>query len=808
MARKILSKTFTCFLIFTFLLMQCPVSEAAEAPPSEALAESSAAASRSLAAASAAGSSSGGSSASLAPFQSEFYRTDLVTGTASLSLPIVVTPGRAGIQPNLALSYSSSGGNSWCGVGWNLDLGAIARDTRRGIPKYDNTDTIIASVSGANMKLVNIGGSEYRARIESAFMKFLYQENGDYWEVWDKSGTKYRFGYNSDSRVTNPKGTLSWSLDQVLDTNGNYMTISYTQDQGRIYPAQIEYTGNKNTGYIARHTVNFILEERNDLPSNYRSGYEIVTARRLKEIAAKIDNELVRRYVLDYDYSVDTNRSILTSVTEYGQDDTTPLPSVKTFTYSVRDSNPGGALYPDLVLDGGSLLIDGEKHFNSITLKNGAVLSCNHGLTGMTLIVDTFVNLESGSSIDLSGKGYAGGAGGAGGSGGPRNTPNCGGRGGQAGQSGEGPGAGSGGSGGGDGETWSITRYIQPGVILSFIIGSGGGGGGKGADVEDNEGIVRAAGGSAGTIISPSSYEQSSVHVGSGGAGGCGSGGGGSYATGNIAIADLAWFDGSDGNSGGDGGSGGSYLKISCKNLTIDNSCSISAKGEDGDVGGDGGSGWKFEDGSTGLGGGGGHGAGGGVGGGILLEVAGTLTNNGVISVNGGSGGPGGEGGKDAGESGLQGSGGSGGRIEVHYAQKEGSGTYSYLGGSGTINGNPGTLYEEQISQTNSISRQISANSLVNLNSASSGTGNHLWSICFVGQDRGELNDGPYSPFETDTVYMQSSFDGSVWWNIDSDGDIHFGGGQDHYICAWTYLYVHEAKAANPGRIRNKTVFL
>ena len=49
-------------------------------------------------------------------------------GSATLNIPIAVPPGRAGMTPHLSLSYSSSNGNGYVGVGWSLSgLPAIVR---------------------------------------------------------------------------------------------------------------------------------------------------------------------------------------------------------------------------------------------------------------------------------------------------------------------------------------------------------------------------------------------------------------------------------------------------------------------------------------------------------------------------------------------------------------------------------------------------------------------------------------------------------------------------------------------------------
>ena len=69
------------------------------------------------------------------------HQTDLFTGSFGYSIPIEGAPARNGTQPPLALVYSSSGENGWCGVGWNLDLGYIERNTKDGSPVKYSTAT-------------------------------------------------------------------------------------------------------------------------------------------------------------------------------------------------------------------------------------------------------------------------------------------------------------------------------------------------------------------------------------------------------------------------------------------------------------------------------------------------------------------------------------------------------------------------------------------------------------------------------------------------------------------------------------------
>ena len=55
-------------------------------------------------------------------------------GSVSDSIPIVLPPGRRGMQPGLTLSYNSMAGTGLAGMGWNVTSASIERSRLEGTP--------------------------------------------------------------------------------------------------------------------------------------------------------------------------------------------------------------------------------------------------------------------------------------------------------------------------------------------------------------------------------------------------------------------------------------------------------------------------------------------------------------------------------------------------------------------------------------------------------------------------------------------------------------------------------------------------
>ncbi len=250
----------------------------------------------------------------------------LFTGTMIYGIPIEVPSGRHGMEPSLALSYNSSNGNGWVGVGWDLEVGAIERGARFGVNYNDNAASqYILRKAGSAIELIADASGLYHAQIEGKFdriQKLTATDGKIYWQITDKSGVSYFYGQTAASRQDDPSGTqiFKWCLNQVVDANGNYMTLSYFKDQGEIYLDQIDYTGNLN-GAGTTNYVKFYRESRTDAPDMYTINFKVTTAYRLKAIDVFANGSRVRAYQLNYlPYSSSTGRSVLSSVQQFGSD--------------------------------------------------------------------------------------------------------------------------------------------------------------------------------------------------------------------------------------------------------------------------------------------------------------------------------------------------------------------------------------------------------------------------------------------------------------------------------------------------------
>lgn len=190
------------------------------------------------------------------------------TGAATYSIPIVVPPGAAGMQPALSINYQSSAGNGLLGVGWGLGgLSEIERCNKTFV-QDNSTDAVALTTAdrfcldGNKLRLTSgaygVSGSTYQTEIETFSQVTAYGTAGNgpaYFTVEAKDGLIYEYGNSADSRIeainapANSTTPHTWALSKVSDRHGNTMTINYQEDgapNGSFRPREILYTSNAN----------------------------------------------------------------------------------------------------------------------------------------------------------------------------------------------------------------------------------------------------------------------------------------------------------------------------------------------------------------------------------------------------------------------------------------------------------------------------------------------------------------------------------------------------------------------------------
>jgi len=180
------------------------------------------------------------------------------TGTASMSIPVPVSPGRGGFQPSLSLAYSSGAGNGPFGIGWSLGVPSIARKTDKKLPEYrDGTDSDVFILSGAEdlvrelefveststwrPKIVTRGDlkiERFRPRTEGLFARIERRTNtvtGNVcWVAIDRNNVTSIYGQAEGARIADPADTtkvFSWLLEATYDDRGNVCLYEYAEEE-------------------------------------------------------------------------------------------------------------------------------------------------------------------------------------------------------------------------------------------------------------------------------------------------------------------------------------------------------------------------------------------------------------------------------------------------------------------------------------------------------------------------------------------------------------------------------------------------
>ena len=256
-------------------------------------------------------------------------------GSASYNIPIVVPPGRNGMQPNVQLSYSSSQGNGVAGVGWSLSSSSVisrcgmtvATDgVSKAVQYSENSDKLC--LNGQRLIAVSTygqSGSEYRTELDSFSRIKQYGGNINstetYFVVEHKNGLVETYGDTTDAKHSayGRTETLTWAISKKEDRASNNIKYSYYQpqtDSGEHLLRYIKYTG--HNGKDGNRLVTYHYGDRSQFSSSYLAGGLTRKTKRLTSISTAVNGTMHRTYTLKYENSLASGRSLLKSVKECG----------------------------------------------------------------------------------------------------------------------------------------------------------------------------------------------------------------------------------------------------------------------------------------------------------------------------------------------------------------------------------------------------------------------------------------------------------------------------------------------------------
>jgi len=296
------------------------------------------------------------------------------SGAATYTIPIDVPPGIAGLQPQLALTYNSQGGNGLLGMGWGLGgqsvinrcPATIVQDGFKGGINFDTNDRFCLDgqrliPTGTDNIALYGSGTSYRTEIET-FSKIIgYSTQGTgyaYFVVLTKSGQTIEYGYTSDSRIeangSNNPSVRVWAINKVEDTVGNELNFNYIEDfsNGEYRIDSISYANGQ------RH-VAFTYEDRADVSSRYVGAGLVKATKRLTHIQTFVGTSNIRDYTLNYELNLSpsTSKSRIDNIEECGFD----------------DINSSRECKPAIVLDWGNAFEDGfTRTFSALGLSDAA----------------------------------------------------------------------------------------------------------------------------------------------------------------------------------------------------------------------------------------------------------------------------------------------------------------------------------------------------------------------------------------------------------------------------------------------------
>lgn len=237
-------------------------------------------------------------------FEANLPQVSPFTGAAAYNYPIELPPGRAGLMPNIDVTYSSRSldgilankqmDQGELGLGWSFNDIAINRTL------YSIGDGCATCAKHHDSYSLSLGGASYTLLYDHTIDADLLEykvlnapqlrvrlhldhsapaRDGIFWTVVDADGTLYRLGYTNDAEVghysqfenirhvtdgnphwwgkENRYSTVKWRVDTITDISGNQIQYDY-----------YDYGGN---GIYARQGVHVGANQLSQIRYNYQA---------------------------------------------------------------------------------------------------------------------------------------------------------------------------------------------------------------------------------------------------------------------------------------------------------------------------------------------------------------------------------------------------------------------------------------------------------------------------------------------------------------------------------------------------------
>ena len=222
------------------------------------------------------------------------------SGAILYNVPVEVSPGVLGIQPQLSIAYNNQAGNGIMGVGWNISgLSSINRGNRN--MYYDGkTQGIVMSkddafyLDGIRLIKKNDTATEIKYESEQGNIKATAYLNGTvvkYFNVFYPNGTKGTYGYTSN----NSTNYLEFPVTSFSDLYGNTITYSYTYIDNHYRINNISYAN-------ASVEFQYFSYNRLDVLTYYYGGIKVRKDKLLQKIVCKYGSSVLRNYEFTYTY--------------------------------------------------------------------------------------------------------------------------------------------------------------------------------------------------------------------------------------------------------------------------------------------------------------------------------------------------------------------------------------------------------------------------------------------------------------------------------------------------------------------------